>query len=225
MTPLEERLGHRFDRPELLSLALTHRSVSADDPTMTDNERLEFLGDAVLQLVVTDLLYHDYPDLAEGKMAKVRASLVSRPVLSEIARGLDLGSHLYLTAAEERTGGRAKDSILADAVEAVMGAVYLDGGADVAREIIVALLGERVAERAKSPGVRDYKTRLQEILAQTGERPSYRVEGSGPDHDRRFVAVVSVGEQAMGTGEGRSKKQAEQSAARQAIEVLTAGPR
>lgn len=225
MTNLEERLGHRFERPDLLSLALTHRSISADDPGQADNERLEFLGDAVLQMVVTDLLYHDYPDLAEGKMAKVRASLVSRPVLAEIARTLDLGLHLRLTLAEDRTGGRAKDSILSDAVEAVMGAVYLDAGLEVARRIIVGLLGDRIAERAKSPGVRDYKTRLQEILAQTGEMPSYRVEGRGPDHDRVFSAVVSVGGRPLGSGEGRSKKQAEQSAARRAIEELAAGPR
>jgi ribonuclease-3 len=225
MTPLEQRLGHRFERPDLLALALTHRSISADDRSQPDNERLEFLGDAVLQLVVTDLLYHDYPDLAEGKISKVRASLVSRPVLAEIAQVLDLGPHLHLTPAEERTGGRFKDSILADAVEAVMGAVYLDAGLEVARGIIVGLLGDRVAERAKSPGVRDYKTRLQEILAQTGNKPSYLVEGSGPDHDRVFSAVVSVDGRPLGSGMGRSKKQAEQSAARQAIEELAAGPR
>ena len=225
MIPLEERLGHRFERPDLLALALTHRSISADDRNQADNERLEFLGDAVLQLVVTDLLYHDYPDLAEGKMAKARASLVSRPVLAEIAQVLELGPHLHLTPAEERTGGRFKDSILADAVEAVMGAIYLDAGLDVARGIIVGLLGDRVAERAKSPGVRDYKTRLQEILAQTGRRPAYLVEGSGPDHDRLFSAVVSVDGQPLGSGVGQSKKQAEQSAARQAIEALASGPR
>jgi ribonuclease-3 len=225
MIPLEERLGHRFERPDLLALALTHRSISADDRNQADNERLEFLGDAVLQLVVTDLLYHDYPDLAEGKMAKVRASLVSRPVLAEIAQVLELGPHLHLTPAEERTGGRFKDSILADAVEAVMGAIYLDAGLEVARGIIVGLLGDRVAERAKSPGVRDYKTRLQEILAQTGRRPAYLVEGSGPDHDRLFSAVVSVDGQPLGSGVGQSKKQAEQSAARQAIEALASGPR
>jgi ribonuclease III len=225
MTPLEQRLGHRFERPDLLALALTHRSISADDRSQPDNERLEFLGDAVLQLVVTDLLYHDYPDLAEGKISKVRASLVSRPVLAEIAQVLDLGPHLHLTPAEERTGGRFKDSILADAVEAVMGAVYLDAGLEVARGIIVGLLGDRVAERAKSPGVRDYKTRLQEILAQTGNKPSYLVEGNGPDHDRVFSAVVSVDGRPLGSGMGRSKKQAEQSAARQAIEELAAGPR
>ncbi|MGH8946390.1 MAG: ribonuclease III [Acidimicrobiia bacterium] len=225
MTALEERLGHRFARPDLLALALTHRSVSSDDPTRADNERLEFLGDAVLQLVVTDLLYHDYPDLAEGKLAKARASVVARPLLADIARRLDLGPHLELAPAEERTGGRAKDSILADALEAVIGALFLDGGLEVARRIVETLFGEQMAERAKRPGVRDYKTRLQEILAQTGQRPLYQVVGEGPDHDRKFAAVVSVEDRALGSGEGRSKKEAEQAAAREAIEALSEGLR
>jgi ribonuclease-3 len=225
MTPLEERLGHGFERPGLLQLALTHRSVSAEDPSREDNERMEFLGDTVLQLVVTDLLYHHYPDLAEGKLAKVRASLVSRPLLAEIARQLDLGPHLRLAAAEERTGGRSKDSILADALEAVIGAVYLDSGLEGAHRIVVALFGDHVAERAKSPGVRDYKTRLQEILARGGQQPIYQVVGEGPDHARTFSAVVSVGDRTLGTGEGRSKKQAEQDAAREAIEAISGGSR
>lgn len=225
MTSLEERLGHRFGRPDLLALALTHRSVSADDPSRADNERLEFLGDAVLQLVVTDLLYHDYPDLAEGKLAKTRASVVSRPLLAEIAYQLDLGSHLDLAPAEERTGGRSKDSILADALEALIGAVFLDAGFEVARRIVETLFGDQVAERAKRPGVRDYKTRLQEILAQTGQRPVYQVVGEGPDHERRFSAVVTVEDRILGSGDGSSKKQAEQAAAREAIEALSAGLR
>jgi ribonuclease-3 len=225
MTSLEDRLGHNFDRAELLALALTHRSVSADDPTRADNERLEFLGDAVLQLVITDLLYRDYPDLAEGKLAKVRASVVSRPLLSEIARRLEIGSNLELAPAEERTGGRSKDSILADALEAVIGALYLDAGLEVAHRIVEALFGDHLAERAKRPGVRDYKTRLQEILAQTGERPMYRVTGEGPDHDRRFSALVTVADRPLGTGVGRSKKQAEQEAAREAIEAISGGLR
>lgn len=225
MTPLEERLGHRFERGDLLALALTHRSVSADDPSRADNERLEFLGDAVLQLVITDLLYRDYPDLAEGKLAKVRASVVSRPLLAEIAGRLDLGPHLELAPAEERTGGRSKDSILGDAMEAVIGAVYLDAGLEVAHRLVERLFGDHLAERAKRPGVRDYKTRLQEILARTGQRPLYQVVGEGPDHDRRFSAVVTVGDQPLGSGEGRSKKQAEQAAAREAIDALSGGLR
>lgn len=218
---LEERLGHTFAEPGLLRLALTHRSVSSDDPARNDNERLEFLGDAVLQLVITDALYAGFPHLAEGQMAKVRAAVVSRPTLAEVARALDLGSHVELAPGEERTGGRGKDSILADAVEAILGAVYLDGGLEAATGVVLRLWQDRMAERARRPGVRDYKTRLQEELARIGQRPVYEVEGWGPDHDRRFRARAMIGDSPAGTGEGRSKKEAEQEAARAALDSLT----
>lgn len=217
---LEERLGHSFAQPAMLRLALTHRSISSDDPARNDNERLEFLGDAVLQLVVTDLLYQGFPHLAEGQMAKVRAAVVSRPTLAEVARTLDLGSHLELAAGEERTGGRSKDSILADAVEAILGAVYLDGGLDAATSVVLRLWQGRLEDRARHPGVKDYKTRLQEELARVGQRPVYEIEGWGPDHDRRFRARALIKGAPSGVGEGRSKKEAEQEAARAALEEL-----
>jgi ribonuclease-3 len=222
---LEERLGYTFSEPALLRLALTHRSVSSDDPGRKDNERLEFLGDAVLQLVVTDLLYASYPQLAEGQMAKVRAAVVSRGSLAEVARLLQIGTDIELAPSEEATGGRDKDSILADALEAVIGAVYLDGGLEQARSMILELWGGRVVERAKQPGVKDYKTRLQELTARDGQRPVYAVDGAGPDHARRFRAVVTVNGTEYGSGEGRSKKEAEQAAARQALEALSRGSR
>ncbi|TDI37749.1 MAG: ribonuclease III [Acidobacteria bacterium] len=218
---LEDKLGYTFENPGLLRLALTHRSVSSDDPSRNDNERLEFLGDAVLQLVITDLLYESYPHLAEGQMAKVRAAVVSGPALAEIARSIDLGAHIELAQGEERTGGREKDSILADAVEAILGSVYLDSGIDSAGEIILSLWADRVADRAKSPGIKDYKTRLQEHVARDGRRPVYEVEGSGPDHSRQFRAVVYVDGSRLGSGEGRSKKAAEQSAAQEALASLS----
>ena len=217
---LEDALGHRFGDPRLFRLALTHRSVSADDPSRNDNERLEFLGDAVLQLVVTDLLFHAYPNLSEGQLAKVRAAVVSRPTLAAIARSTGVGEHLELAPGEERSGGRAKDSILADAVEALIGAVYLDAGLAAARSVIVSHWSEVIAERAKSPGVKDYKTRLQEHLARDGQKPAYHVEGTGPDHDRTFTASVSVDGSDLGAGVGRSKKAAEQAAAEQALARL-----
>ena len=145
---LEASLRYSFQQPGLLRLALTHRSVSSEDPARNDNERLEFLGDAVLQLVVTDLLYDSYPQLAEGQMAKVRAAVVSRGTLAEVARHLELGKHVELAPSEEATGGRTKDSILADAVEAIIGAVYLDGGLEPARELVLGLWRHRVADRA-----------------------------------------------------------------------------
>lgn len=218
---LEGRVGYIFTDPALLKLALTHRSVSSDDPARKDNERLEFLGDAVLQLIVTDLLYDSYPQLAEGQMAKVRAAVVSRGTLAEVARHIDVGAHIELAASEAATGGREKDSILADAVEALIGAIYLDGGFEPTRRVVLELWQDKVAERARQPGVKDYKTRLQELTARDGVRPVYRVDGSGPDHDRWFSAVVSVNGTDYGSGEGRSKKEAEQDAAREALEALT----
>lgn len=222
---LESRIGYTFTEPGLLRLALTHRSVSSENPARNDNERLEFLGDAVLQLVVTDLLYEGYPQLAEGQMAKVRAAVVSRGTLAEVARTLELGVDVELASSEEATGGRDKDSILSDAVEAIIGAIYLDGGLEPARAMIVRLWSEHIAERAKQPGVKDYKTRLQELAARDGQRPVYRVEGTGPDHDRRFHADVAVAGQVLGAGAGRSKKEAEQEAARQALSSLSPGSR
>ncbi len=221
---LEERLGHVFSDPGLLRLALTHRSVSSEDSTRQDNERLEFLGDAVLQLVVTHLLYEGWPELPEGQMAKVRASVVSRSTLAAVARELELGGFVDLAAGEEASGGREKDSILADTLEAVIGALYLDGGLDASRRFILKLWQDRIALRAKQPGIKDYKTRLQEALARSGRRPVYEVEGSGPDHERRFTAVVSVDDRILGRGEGGSKKEAEQAAARVALRTLGVDP-
>ena len=222
---LEDKLRYSFANPEMLRLALTHRSVSSEDPSRNDNERLEFLGDAVLQLVITDLLYESYPHLAEGQMAKVRAAVVSGPALAEIARSLDLGLHIELAPGEERAGGREKDSILADGVEAILGAVYLDSGIDAVGEIILSLWSDQVVDRAKSPGIKDFKTRLQEYLARDDRRPAYEVEGSGPDHSRHFKATVYVDGTRLGSGEGRSKKAAEQSAAEEALAFLSEGPR
>lgn len=222
---LEDRIGHSFSDPALLRLALTHRSVSSDDPARNDNERLEFLGDAVLQFVITDLLYESYPQLAEGQMAKVRAAVVSRDTLAEVARSLDLGTYVELAPSEEATGGREKDSILADTAEAIIGAIYLDGGLEPARRVVLDLWTDKVAERSRQPGVKDYKTRLQELVARDGARPAYEVEGTGPDHDRRFTARVTVAGKEYGTGEGRSKKEAEQEAAARALESLSSDSR
>ncbi len=220
---LEEALGYTFRSPELLRLALTHRSVTSDDPGRSNNERLEFLGDAVLQLAVTTYLYSSFPGMAEGMMAKVRAAVVSGPALSEAAREISLGDQVEVALAEERSGGREKDSIIADAMEAVIGAVYLDGGLDAATDVVLRLVGERIADKVKRPGLKDYKPRLQEVLAKDGRLPVYTTVGSGPDHERSFVSSVAVDGLRLGEGEGRSKKEAEQAAAEQAIEALRSG--
>lgn len=222
---IEERLGYTFTDESLLSLALTHRSISADDTTRKDNERLEFLGDAVLQLAITSYIYDTFPDLHEGNLAKIRAGLVSKPILADVARSIGLAEHIELTSAEVRTGGREKDSIMADALEAVIGAVFVDSGLGAATDLVLRLWGGRIDERAQRPGLKDYKTRLQEVLAKDGRLPEYLSDGSGPDHERTFVATVSVDGVVLGTGSGRSKKEAEQGAAEQALATLIEGSR
>ncbi|HEV2368981.1 MAG TPA: ribonuclease III [Acidimicrobiales bacterium] len=216
------RIEYEFNDPDLLALALRHRSWCAENPGNESNERLEFLGDAVLGLVVTDNIFRAYEDLPEGELAKVRAAVVNSEVLAELAADCDLGSTVLLGRGEDLSGGREKPSILADAMEAVIGAVYLDGGWEPAERLVTQLLSGRIEEAAAGPGGQDYKTRLQELASRLGhDLPSYAVDDEGPDHAKRFFATVQVGPAAAGRGEGRSKKQAEQAAARDAWKALT----
>jgi ribonuclease-3 len=215
-------LRRPFGDPELLERAMAHRSWCAEVPGNLSNERLEFLGDAVLGLVVTDYLYRTYPDLPEGQLAQVRASVVNAEALAEVAEEIDLGPGLRLGKGENASGGREKPSILSDAMEAVIGAVYIDGGWEAADELVMRLLGERIVEGAAGPGGHDFKTRLQELSARAyDELPRYHHVSEGPDHAKLFSATVSVNGEAVGRGEGRSKKQAEQAAARMAWETLS----
>jgi ribonuclease-3 len=223
MQALAERLEWPVADRSLLQRALAHRSWCAETPGTGSNERLEFLGDAVLGLVVTDHLYRTYPDLPEGELAKVRASVVNSAALAEVAGSLSIGRALLLGKGEGQSGGREKPSILADAMEALIGAVYLDRGWHAAAELIMRLLGERIEEAAAGPGGQDYKTRLQELCARRFDQlPTYQTQDQGPDHAKQFNARVSVGGVLRGVGSGRSKKQAEQAAARQAWEQLSA---
>ena len=172
---------------------------------------------------MTDHLFRTYPDLPEGELAKVRASVVNSAALAEVAASLGIGPALLLGKGEDQSGGREKPSILADAMEAVIGAVYIDGGWDAASDLVMTLLGDRITEAAAGPGGQDYKTRLQELSAHRFDQlPRYEVVDEGPDHAKRFFASVSVGGEVQGRGEGRSKKQAEQAAARVAWESLQA---
>jgi ribonuclease-3 len=217
------RLGHTFRDPALLDLALTHRSWCAEHPGTASNERLEFLGDSVLGLAVTDHLFASYPDVAEGQLAKVRASVVSAPTLGAIAREIELGAELRLGKGEEQSGGRQKQSILADGLEAVMGAVHVDAGWEVARALVLRLLGDRIVVAATGPGGEDFKTLLQEHVARRYEAvPAYVITEEGPDHGKRFFATVLVDGEELGQGMGSSKKQAEQDAARVAWAELGA---
>lgn len=175
----------------------------------------------MLGLVVTDHLYGEFPTLPEGALAKIRASVVSTPVLAEVALAIDLGDSLRLGRGEDQSGGRQKPSILADALEAVFGAVYLDGGLRAASPLVVDLLGEHLLRSSAGPGGEDHKTRLQELAVGRWEVvPGYDIEASGPDHDKRFRAVVRLGELVEAEGRGRSKKEAEQAAARAALDRL-----
>jgi ribonuclease-3 len=209
---------------ELLERALMHRSFAYENGGLPTNERLEFLGDSVLGLIVTDTLFRQYPDLPEGQLAKLRAAVVNMRALAGVARGLKLGEYVRLGKGEEGTGGRDKSSILADTLEAVIGAVYLDQGLDVADGLVHRLFDPVIARSARLGAGLDWKTSLQELTAaEVLGVPEYHVDESGPDHQKSFRATVRIGSQTYGEGEGRSKKEAEQQAAEAAWTAISAG--
>ncbi|UER53902.1 ribonuclease III [Kineosporiaceae bacterium SCSIO 59966] len=219
---LQARLGLRIDRG-LLERALTHRSYAYENGGLPTNERLEFLGDAVLGLVVTDALYRRHPELPEGQLAKLRAAVVNMRALADVARGLDLGAHVLLGRGEETTGGRDKSSILADTLEAVLGAAYLDHGIEVTRDLVHRLVDPLLASSMTLGAGLDWKTSLQELTAGLALGvPEYGLQEEGPDHAKVFHAVVVVGGTTWGQGTGRSKKEAEQEAAAAAWRALRA---
>ncbi|WP_420814517.1 ribonuclease III [Kineococcus vitellinus] len=208
---------------DLLELALTHRSYAYEHGGLPTNERLEFLGDSVLGLVVTHQLYTRYPDVSEGRLAKLRAAVVNSRALADIARGLDLGAHVRLGKGELSTGGRDKNSILADTMEAVIGAAFLSVGVDAARDFVLRLTAPLMESSERLGAGTDWKTALQELTAAEGLGvPSYAITDSGPDHAKSFAADAVVGGTPLGHGEGRSKKEAEQKAAAAAVEALRA---
>lgn len=223
---LQTALGHRFRETKLLAEALRHRSYVNENPPdgLRDNERLEFLGDAVLGLAVGHLLMRTRPELSEGDLSRTRAALVNEGQLAEIARSLEIGDHLQLGRGERQTGGADKNSILADAFEAVVAAIYLDGGLDAAFEFVRLHFTGLISGAEPSASDADYKSHLQErVQFSLHITPAYRVvDESGPDHDKTFTAAVAIGDmEARGTG--KSKKTAEQAAARAALERLGEG--
>ncbi|WP_329567903.1 ribonuclease III [Kitasatospora sp. NBC_01266] len=219
---LEGRLGFQLERA-LLVRALTHRSFAYENGGLPTNERLEFLGDSVLGLVVTDTLYRIHPDVPEGTLAKLRAAVVNSRALAEVGRGLELGTFIRLGKGEEGTGGRDKSSILADTVEAVIGAIYLDQGLESATEFVHRLFDPLIAESSQLGAGLDWKTSLQELTAAVGIGvPEYVVEESGPDHEKTFNAAARVAGEVFGSGTGRSKKEAEQKAAESAWRAIKA---
>jgi len=221
---LAERLGHdfgdRFGSNSLLELALRHRSWCAEHGGVGSNERLEFLGDSVLGVVVTEYLYTTMPDAPEGVLARCRSEIVNWRSLAEVARDLEIGPVLRLGRGEIATGGAEKPSILADAVEAVVGAVFLDAGIDVARRVVLRAVDSHL-QRVASGDLTDFKSRLQEVAAAEGLGvPGYTVTDVGPEHLKHFTAAVTLGTEVLGTGDGRSKKEAEQAAAQVAFRLI-----
>lgn len=227
MNSLEKKLGYTFRDPQLLQAALYHSSYANEhrEKKIQSNERLEFLGDAVLGLVTAEELYHRHPDLPEGDLTRIRAALVCEESLHEVAQSLDLGSYLLLGRGEESGGGRTRPSILADATESVFAAVYLDGGMEEARRIIHRVLLDREQEEAVEERRRDYKTELQEVVQRRADQVlRYELTGSsGPDHAKVFQARVTINGIETGSGTGHSKKEAEQDAARCALAALQNG--
>lgn len=227
MTPSRQKLldGLGVDLPnDLLSLALTHRSYAYENGGLPTNERLEFLGDAVLGLAITDELFHRHPDRSEGDLAKLRSSVVNTQALADVARRLTddgLGAYLLLGRGEANTGGADKSSILADGMESLLGAVYLHHGIDAAREVVLRLFGSLLDAAPTLGAGLDWKTSLQELTAARGlGAPSYVVTSTGPDHDKEFTAMVVLMDTEYGSGVGRSKKEAEQKAAAAAWNAL-----
>lgn len=219
---LDRALGVSFRDASMREMALTHRSFAFENGLTATNERLEFLGDSVLGLIVTDMAYRSYPDIPEGSLAKLRAAIVNMVALADVARSLDLGRMVLLGKGEEQSGGRDKSSILADALEAVFGAVYLDRGLEVATELVERLFRPRMEAYVRGEGERDYKTLLQELASsELRAMPEYRLEERGPDHQKEFTATVYLDGQALGRGTGRSKKEAEQQAAGEAFHRIS----
>lgn len=210
--------------PEALRLALTHRSYAYENDGIATNERLEFLGDSVLGLSVTDHLYRTFTDLSEGDLAKLRAALVSTRALARIARTLELGPHIRLGEGELRTGGADKDSILADTMEALIGAAYLSTNIETARQLVLRLVTPLLSDKEAMTAGKDWKTTIQELAAaqELGEI-SYVIADSGPDHKKSFTATLTIDGATYGTGSGSSKKEAEREAARTTVEQLTGG--
>ena len=223
LAELEEQLGVRFRDRSLLHLALVHGSAGTEGRSRhgENYERLEFLGDSVLNLAISDHLYRMFPRRLEGDLARLRAGLVSEGALARVARDIDLGRYVMLGRGEEKGGGRSRPGLLADALEAVLGAVYIDSGYGVAHYCVTRWFGDELTQ-LEEPGEGDYKSQLQELVQQLERRlPRYRITGQrGPEHERAFVATVEVNGRTLGEGSGRSKKEAEQAAARRALDHL-----
>ncbi len=225
MSELQEKIGYRFKNEELLFEALSHSSFANENRERNSNERLEFLGDSVLSIVVSDYIFKHFSHIPEGELSKLRASLVCENALFEFSKTIDLGKYILLGKGEELTGGRERPSIVSDAFEAVIAAIYLDGGMDTAREYVLSFIPDNITPKG-SNAFHDYKTILQEVIQRNPEEKIiYFLKGeSGPDHDKHFTVQVMLNNNVIGEGSGRSKKAAEQSAAKEALELMGIRP-
>ena len=216
----EQKINYEFKNKEYILEALTHSSYSNENKNYPFNERLEFLGDSVLSIVISDYLFKKETKLPEGELTKIRANIVCEESLSEVSKNIHLGKYMLLGKGEEATGGRERISILADALEAVIAAIYLDGGMECAREFILTNMEKIINDSIKGKIFRDYKTCLQEVLQSNGENNIWYklIEEKGPDHNKRFVMEVGINDTVLGVGEGKSKKDAEQVAAKCALD-------
>ena len=222
ISKFENIISYNFKNKQYILEALTHSSYSNENKSYAFNERLEFLGDSVLGIIISDYLFKNETELPEGELTKLRANIVCEESLSEVSKKIELGTHMLLGKGEEATGGRERVSILADAVEAVIAAIYLDGGIENARKFVLTQMDEIIQDSIKGRIFRDYKTHLQEVIQSQGETNIIYdlVEEIGPDHNKKFVMQVKLNDEVLGTGEGKSKKEAEQVAARKALDSI-----
>ena len=217
----EKNIGYSFKYIEHLKIALTHKSFIDEEPTSPTNQRYEFIGDTILDFDLSLFLFDNYPNLDEGSLTKIRSGAVDQNALVNLAKEIDIGKYLFMSKPEESTGGRDKSSILEDAVEALIAAIYFDGGLEEVNKFISKFIYPLIDKLSKNPGQKDYKTRLQEYFAKKGQKVTYTAKSEGPDHNKQFNAQVILENKIIGKGIGKSKKNAEQMAAKDAFSKMS----
>ena len=221
ISEFEEIIGYVFKDKKYLKISLSHKSFIDENPSYESNQRYEFLGDTILDFDLTNYLFTKYPSLDEGSLSKIRSSAVNQSALVELGHKIKIGNFLYLSNAEDATGGRMKDSIIEDAVEALIAALYFDGGLDIVNKFVSQFIYPNIKELSEDPGSKDYKTRLQEYYAKKGRKVVYDDISTGPDHNKEFVSEVLLDDDIIGMGRGKSKKSAQQHAAKQALSKVS----
>lgn len=220
----EKNINYSFKNKDYILEALTHSSFSNENRNYKFNERMEFLGDSILGMVVSDYIFNREQNVAEGELTKIRANVVCEESLSIVAKNIELGRYILLGKGEKISGGRNRDSILADAMEAIIAAIYLDGGIEEARNFVMKMLGDRIDETIEGNIFRDYKTSLQEVVQRQNNAINYKlIDAKGPDHNKKFIVEALLNGKAVGVGEGKSKKEAEKEAAKNALVTLGKG--